>query len=346
MKTKNEIISELTILLADKTTIPVVDLKQLLDEAMKNYDIVELKTTLPSVGNGEATALLFKKFAEAKVSVGMKSKTLYQYGLAVRQLCETEQMDINLITADNIIHFLNSLRNRGVSAGTIRNKYLLLSSVFTFLFNHHYIANNPILETDTPKEHHKIKKPLSSREIEQVKVAAEKWSGIRGARILAVFYFMLDTGVRVSELCNIKISDVDFVHMSAVVCGKGDKERQVFFNEETAVRLAEYFPYRKSIKANNGQMMYATDTPLFSNLRDESKLGVAAVRHELKKVGIEAGVVRLLPHLLRATFATKLAKKGIGVEVIAHLLGHANLNTINRYILLATDDLRNAVKSA
>ena len=63
----------------------------------------------------------------------------------------------------------------------------------------------------------------------------------------------------------------------------------------------------------------------------------------LKKVGIESGVIRLHPHLLRATFASKLAQKGVDINMIAKLLGHANLNTIGRYVILSEEDIRKVI---
>ena len=210
-----------------------------------------------------------------------------------------------------------------------------------------YIATNPVAETETPKNHHKEKKPLSDREIEQIKVASEKLGAYRAARSLAIFYFLLDTGVRVSELCNIKMIDVDFVQKSVVVLGKGNKERTVYFTDKTLIRLSEYFSFRQTVKMINGQLIYDAKVPLFScyNKREE-KLTPGTIRTVLHKIGNDSGVVRLHPHLVRATFATNLAKKGVRLEVIAELLGHADLNTITKYVLLSKEDLEDAAKTA
>jgi site-specific recombinase XerD len=167
-------------------------------------------------------------------------------------------------------------------------------------------------------------------------------------RNIAMINFMLDSGVRVSELCGIKMSNVDFLHNKVLILGKGNKERYVYFSDRTKARLEVYFRNRNDMDTNNFNELcfkYA-DLPLFASCDKHCRcMNKGSVESMLKTIGKNAGIERLHPHLLRATFATNLAKRGVSTSAIAKALGHANLNTIHRYILLSDDQVSTSLRS-
>lgn len=164
-------------------------------------------------------------------------------------------------------------------------------------------------------------------------------------RSVAMIDFMLDTGVRVSEFLGIKMKDVDFDARTAKVLGKGNKERIVYFSDKTLVRLQNYLETRKDLKIGQ-KYVYIEDAPLFTSVRIPGReLQSNGIRADMKKIGEESGILRLHPHLLRATFATRLAEKGVGIDIIARLLGHGDLRTIDRYVLLSDDTVHQMIKS-
>lgn len=177
-------------------------------------------------------------------------------------------------------------------------------------------------------------------------MACESQSSKIAKRNIAMINFMLDTGVRVSELCGINVSDVDFVNKRALVLGKGNKERYVYFSDRIKVRLEVYFKDRNDIIINGFGVMSSNNCPLFANVNKyHGRLSKSSVEVILKKIGEISHIERLHPHLLRATFATNLARKGVDINTIANALGHANLNTIHRYVLLNDKQINSNIQS-
>ena len=136
----------------------------------------------------------------------------------------------------------------------IKRKYL--SSVFSYLYKHKKIADNPMSIVEPVKYKKCIKVPLKDEEIELLKI------NTTNSRDLAIIHFFLDTGVRVSELCGINLEDVDFKNYTCKVLGKGNKERTVAFSGKTAMRLNEYLKQRKDINMNGTYVQYSADTPI------------------------------------------------------------------------------------
>ena len=119
----------------------------------------------------------------------------------------------------------------------------------------------------------------------------------------------------------------------------------MYFSPRTLVRLQEYFKIREDIQLNSSGMMYAINTPLFVRTdKTYHRLSKNAVENVMETLGEISGVTRLHPHLLRATFATNLARRGVDIHVIAKALGHANLRTIERYVLLTPNQISLALR--
>ena len=176
-----------------------------------------------------------------------------------------------------------------------------------------------------------VKQPLSEIEIEVILMACGELKPVARKRAVAIMYFLLDTGVRVSELCSLNVDSLDFNDRRGIVLGKGNKERYIYFSQRTVVRLKDYLATREDAKNRK-------DVPLFASLDlPHERMHKGGIENILRQLGNLSGVYRLHPHLVRATFATNLSKNGVPIEVIAKLLGHANLNTIHRYVLV-TDD--------
>lgn len=317
--------------MADSTYLPISELKKLVAEAVSDFDVSYMDTTLPSTGDGSATRWLMREFCHSKANQGMSEASLYQYMTAIKMLVGYCKKEITLIDHRDINMFIEHYRMTGVQSTTVKNKYELISSVFSWLTIRHYIAENPMLMVDKVKTEQKFKKPLTQSEIEMIKVAIEHKGNLEEQKKnMAMFYFMLDTGVRVSELCSIKVSDCNFKDKTVVVMGKESKEREVYFTDKTVVRMNEYFRVRPDMVDG-----YSIDCPLIASLRGHHTIVPYSVQTTMKQLGELSGVTRLHPHLIRATMATNLANKGVPITSIAKLLGHVDLSSINRYVLVS-----------
>lgn len=332
MESKSDLVNALVYQLADEVNLSISELKSRIEISMINYNIERMETTELSIGAGRMTDALWMYFEIGKLSQNISQGTLDQYKLVVYQLVTIVGKELNMVTADDVKVFLLKMKMvNGCCDTTINNKRLNLSSVFGYLHNHEKIARNPMNKVDKIKCSSKIKKPLSEIEVEMILMACGQLKPVAMKRAVAIMYFLLDTGVRVSELCSLNVCDLDFQNHTGIVLGKGNKERYIYFSPRTEVRLKDYLNTRDDVK-------FRSDVPLFASLDfNHDRMNKSGIEYILKVLGEKSGVYRLHPHLVRATFATNLSKKGVPINVIAKLLGHANLNTIHRYVLVSDE---------
>jgi site-specific recombinase XerD len=246
--------------------------------------------------------------------------------------------ELNMITSDDVIYFLAKYpytKIPNVSRCTMDSKRRYLSSVFSLLKKHKKIAENPMDMVEQIKYKSKIKQPLEQKEIDDIKnvILREKNQMIR-LRNTAILQLFLDSGLRVSELSNINISDINFDKKEIKVLGKGNKERIVLFSDGTLEVINKYLKYR----------CYDFDSPLFTNKSNTTRLKSSGIQNMLKKLRKPSGIYRLHCHLLRASCATDLAKEGIAIDVIAKYLGHSGLNVIQRYVINSQEHIKNELK--
>ena len=237
-----------------------------------------------------------------------------------RFLKEYKINDIKKITKETIRLYFLKQKNNNISNRTLGRYYSSLNSFFIYSIEHEYIESNPLKFIDYPKYTKKVPEYIYESQLE--KILNEKTSEnieieLRNKLIINL---LLDSGVRVSELVNIKVSDIDIEERIIKVFGKGSKERFVFFTSKTKEILVTYLSKRKE---------KAIVDNLFINYKGE-KLTERSVQKIIKLVGEKIGL-DIHPHLLRHTFATDLLNKGADIRMIQELLGHENLDATQIY---------------
>ena len=335
MGTKVNLINELTIRISSELNVAPMAVKEILVSTLFKYDVSEITTTEISTTDGSTTERLWNYYCIGKLGANKSDGTLEQYKRAVYQLCGFVNKELNMITSEDIQYYLVMYRKiYKIKDSTMESRRLYLSSVFSYLYKHKKISDNPMSVIEPISYKKCVKVPLSDEELERIRVSCND------ERELAIVEFFLSTGVRVSELCNINLEDVDFNNNRCKVLGKGNKERFVYFTGKCKVRLEEYLKTRRDISWNGITLFHKVCVPLFAstdkNAHRMHKSGVSLIIKELSK---RANVLRLHCHLFRATFATNLAKMGVDINIIAHALGHANLNTVSRYVLLTEEQV-------
>ena len=181
----------------------------------------------------------------------------------------------------------------------------------------------------------KVKQSLTDEEFERLVLAC------KDRREIALIYFLVNTGVRVSELANLTLSNVDFDRKRALVLGKRSKQRYVYFDSRTKVRLMDYIEHdRKDVTFENGRMIYKPDAPLIASEKGGyHAIKKNAIERIIRNIGEKSMIMRIHPHLFRATYATNMLKKGVDIQVIAKLLGHSKVETTSLYICLSDDEM-------
>lgn len=345
---KKELINEILCSMIGKINNEQLEqLKNCLQISVYNYNIEKMETTELSCGSENTTKELIDYFTICKLGSGRNKNTIKQYIRVVYQLCNMVNKELNMITSDDVIYFLAKYpytKVHVVSRCTMDSKRRYLSSVFSLLKKHKKIAENPMDMIEQIKYTSKIKQPLEDKEVESIKTAISNEKNVmiklRNASILQLF---LDTGLRVSELSNINLSDINFDRKEIKVLGKGNKERIVLFSDDTLIKIIDYLKYRNIFIINN-KIECDFNVPLFLNKSNTRRLKPSGIQNMLKVLRKPSGVFRLHPHLIRATNATNLARKGISIDIIAKYLGHSGLGVIQRYVINSQEHIKNELQ--
>lgn len=289
--------------------------------ALNDYDVTK-RTTELVVFDG-INEMLLKRYRACLIIAGKSPRTIYAYERTAKKLFETLQKNYTDMTVSDMRYFLAYEKSRGVSNRTLENTRVQISVFFAWLVEEELIAKNPCRSISPIKYPQEVRLPFSSVEIDALRSACVT------KKERALVEVLLSSGVRVSELCSITLSDIDFNTLAVKVReGKGAKQRVVYINELACKHLVEYLTTR----GINGEY-------LFYN-KWKKALEPGGVRHILKKIGERAGVSNVHPHRFRRTFATGLANRGMEIQEIGMLLGHSNLNTTLEYVYTSEEKIR------
>ena len=223
------------------------------------------------------------------------------------------------------------------SAFGINRKMSAVRGLFIYLYKTEQIDQNITDKVDFAKLHQKIKKPLTTQEtlslIDVIYNGEKYFEGRllteyqkRKLRDIAIFTTYLGTGIRVSELCNLKINDIDFETQSFIVTRKGGDQQEIFMPPQVENHILEYI---ESVKESRPE----GNSPLFLS-RQNSQMTAAGVEKLLKNYCLTAGIThpdKTRPHALRRTFACRLLEDGVDIKMVAELMGHKNIEVTHRY---------------
>lgn len=262
----------------------------------------------------------------ACLSVDGKSKgTISGYARQIRRFAEQTGLQLTEMGIYDIRYFLACEKERGVSDRSIENIRSYLSAFYQWLTAEEMIQKNPCVNLKPIKYKEKERKAFSSVELDAIRHAC------RDQKERAIIEMLISTGVRVSELAEMDVSDVNFSDLSVHVRnGKGGKERITYTTDVARAHLLKYLSGRPDVF-----------TGLFMN-RNGTKYTTNYIREKLKEIGKRAGVSNVHPHRFRRTFATGLAARGMPVQDIQRLLGHTSITTTMEYINMDDTKVRAA----
>ena len=299
----------------------------------------ELKSTLHMVFAGcellENTALRviddrwwddLEDFLASKALEGKSRETLERYGYELKRLLSYLNKSTKDIQAGDISAYMMMYKRiRQVSNQTLKNVRTVYSSFFSWMHMHERISKNPMLMVEDIKVENRIKKPYTDEEREKM------FRACTHLRDKAMLEFLYSTAVRVSELTRINREDIRFGTRDLIVYGKGGKERNVYLNDRTNMYLKEYLQGRTD------------DNPaLFVGVRmPYGRMTKAGVEDAIRRIGRRAGVDNAHPHRFRRTAATNALNRGMPVQEVSKLLGHAKLDTTMIYCTVDETAVKN-----
>lgn len=238
---------------------------------------------------------------------------------------------INLDMIRNYLKYLDSLKYK---KNSISKNLSSLRSFYKFLTEEKVILNNPFKNISNPKKDKKLPDFLNYEEINKLFDSADTKTplGLRNRCILELLY---DTGIRVSELVNLKINDIEFDKKIINILGKGKKERIVYYGDYLQEVLDKYINDSRKYLLNNKLSEYL----ILNN--NGSKITTRGVEYIIDKMVNEAAIKhKISPHVLRHTFATHMLNGGADIKSIQQLLGHESLSTTGIYTHITNDVLR------
>ncbi|MDD2377559.1 MAG: tyrosine recombinase XerC [Bacilli bacterium] len=250
-----------------------------------------------------------------------------------------EKVSISDVDYKTVRLYLMELYNKKYASRTICRIISSLRSFYKFLVKEDIIKNNPMTLISNPKLEKSLPNFLYYEELETLLTVPDTNTplGLRDALILELLYA---TGIRVSELVNIKIKDIDFYSGQIKILGKGNRERYVIYGRQCRELMDMYIDNSRS-KLNTKQSNY-----LVLNNRGD-KLTVAGIQYIINKIVKKSGIKNhVSPHTLRHTFATHMLNEGADLKSVQELLGHSDLKTTSIYTHVSNEHLRKVYLSA
>ena len=231
-------------------------------------------------------------------------------------------------------NYLIYLDNKKYKKTSVSRKLSSLRSFYKFLVLNDYTDNNPFILISSPKKEQKIPKFINYQGIDEI-FEIPDLKTIEGQREKVILEILYGSGVRVSELVNIKIKDIDFKDKTILIFGKGSKERVVSFGEMALDALNTYI--------NNGRKEYLGDKTSDYLIVGKNEENLTTRRIEqiidnlIKKTSIKMNIT---PHMFRHTFATHLLDQGCDLLAVQELLGHESLSSTEIYTHVSNEHLR------
>lgn len=314
MKEKIELVIEK---MSDDLTIP----------QLKRLQAVLMETLSESHEERNTSSNLeyMKLFIEAKRIEGCSDRTVSYYRTTIEGMLKDIQTPLRKITTEELRSYLVRYQSKNdCSKVTVDNVRRNLSSFFSWLEEEDYIIKSPMRRIHKIKTKTVVKTTISDEGIERLRDNCDE------IRDLAMIDMLYSTGIRVGELVKLNIEDVNLETRECVVFGKGDKERKVYFDAKTKIHLIEYLGKRTD---NNEALFVTLDAP-------HDRIKISGVEIRLRQLGRKLNMDRIHPHKFRRTMATRAIDKGMPIEQVQKLLGHAQIDTTMQYAIVNQNNVK------
>ena len=264
-------------------------------------------------------------FIEAKRIEGCSERTLVYYETTVKNFFSKVTEHVRKVCTEDIREYLIAYQKvNNCSKVTVDNIRRNLSSFFSWLEEEDYIIKSPIRRIHKIRTGTTVKETFSDENIETMR------DGCSNIRDLALIDFLYSTGVRVGELVNLDIKDIDFEERECIVYGKGSKERRVYFDAKTKIHLQRYLQTRRD---DNPALFVTLNAP-------HDRLQISGVEIRVRELGRKVHVDRVHPHKFRRSMATKAIDKGMPIEQVQRMLGHQQIDTTMHYAMVNQNNVK------
>ena len=264
-------------------------------------------------------------FLAAKKVEGCSVRTISYYKSTIENmLCSLAIPVKQMNTAEIRAYLSDYMSGRKASKITLDNIRRIISSFFAWLEEENYIIKSPVRRIHKIRTGKIVKATYTDEELELMR------DNCTNIRDLAIIDLLASTGIRVGELVNMNISDIDFNRRECLVLGKGNKERIVYFDARTKIHVQQYLDMRQD-----------QSTALFVTLyKPNKRLKISGVEIRLRNLGKRLNIERVHPHKFRRTLATRAIDKGMPIEQVQVLLGHSQIDTTLQYAMVNQSNVK------
>lgn len=293
--------------------LSVSQMKKLQEVVLRNLSDSEPEAKL--VSNSEYLSL----FLSAKSVEGCSARTIDYYQATIEKMLTKIKTPVRKITTEEMRQYLSDYHQiNNCSKVTVDNIRRNISSFFFWLEEENHILKSPMRRIHKIKTNKQVKDTISDEDIEKLR------DNCNTKRDLAMVDLLYSTGIRVGELVNLNINDVNFTDRECVVLGKGGKERRVYFDAKTKLHLQDYLQSRED-----------DDPALFITLNAPYKrLKISGVEIRIRTLGRKVNLTKIHPHKFRRTMATRAIDKGMPIEQVQKILGHSQIDTTMQYAIV------------
>lgn len=283
------------------------------------------KNTIRAITNDDALSL----FLDAKRIEGCSERSIKYYQTTLKSFFKIVLKNYLVIETEDIRRYLSEYQQQSnASKITIDNVRRVISTLFTWLESENYIMKSPTRRIHKVKTGKVVKETYTDEVMELIRQATTN------LRDLTIIDFLMSTGVRVGELVKLNIADLNLEAKECVVIGKGNKQRKVYFDAKTKIEIQQYLKTRND-----------NETALFvSLLYPYKRLQISGVEILLRKIGKKLNIDKVHPHKFRRTLATKAIDKGMPIEQVQKMLGHAKIDTTLEYAMVDENNVKNSHK--
>ncbi len=323
---KTEVISNITKDMED--SLNDYQLNKLKESLIINFEGVEFIIKTDELKHQEEldeNKNMIDSFISSKQVEGCSERTIKYYKEIIGKFVNTFDKSIKQISTNEIRNYLSNYKdNSSCGSTTIDNIRRVLSSFFSWLEDEDYIIKSPVRRIHKIKTAVVVKEVLTDENLERLR---DECANIRD---LSLVELLISTGMRAGELVNLNINSLNFEDRSCIVLGKGNKEREVYFDAKTKLHLKEYISKRND-----------SNDALFVSMREpHQRLSISGIELIIRTLGINSNINKVHPHKFRRTLATMAIDKGMPVEQVQKLLGHVKIETTMNYALVNQSNVK------
>lgn len=323
---KNDVIIKITNDMS--VVLTEYQLEKLKETLLINLDKIEMSVITDEIEKQnikETNENYINSFISAKEIEGCSARTIKYYREIIERCIQALDKSIQEITTEEIRTYLSDYKGtNNCNTTTIDNLRRVLSSFFSWLEDEDYIIKSPVRRIHKVKTPFMIKETFSDENLEKLRDSSNY------IRDLALIEMLYSTGIRVGELVKLNIEDINFEDRTCKVFGKGNKQREVYFDARTKIHLKQYL----NIRHDENEALFV------SRNKPHQRLSISGIELIVRKLGIKTDINRVHPHKFRRTLATIAIDKGMPIEQVQKLLGHVKIETTMHYAMVNQNNVR------